>query len=321
MRRLLVLVATLTLLLAACSDDSGSTQDGDETFDAPDTTEALPEHGRRLLARRERDRQLRRTHHLDAGRDVLAAEEILAEHIEALPRARCRRHPDLRPPVRRRGRRRGPRVGQRPLRVLPGQLEDWEDEFIVVNDGGPCFWQPPSTSPPPTSTPSPSTATPDLGFDRWLERVLVWGREHDGGTDLQPGRPVRAGGGRLPGPGVPGGRRPAPDLRRDGGPGQPPGPRPRRPRHRPRRPRGHLRPQLGRVGRVPVGGVQAPGGLDQHQLPLRRGRARLPLRQRRPEGPRLRAGVRPPGRGRAGTPCPTSSTPSSSTTAPAPTSA
>ena len=35
---------------------------------------------------------------------------------------------------------------------------------------------------------------------------------------------------------------------------------------------------------------------DQHQLPLRRGRAALPLRQRRPRRPRLPRGVRPPGR-------------------------
>ena len=57
--------------------------------------------------------------------------------------------------------------------------------------------------------------------------------------------------------------------------------------------------QLGRVGREPVGGLQAAGGLDQHQLPLRRGRARLPVRQRRPEGARPRRGVRRPGRRRA----------------------
>ena len=48
-----------------------------------------------------------------------------------------------------------------------------------------------------------------------------------------------------------------------------------------------------------MGRVQAAGGVGQHQLPLRRGRAPVPVRQRRPRRPRVPAGVRPPGRRRA----------------------
>ena len=50
--------------------------------------------------------------------------------------------------------------------------------------------------------------------------------------------------------------------------------------------------------------VQAAGGVDQHQLPLRRGRAALPLLQRRPDGPRPPAPVRPHGSARSLPGCP-----------------
>ncbi len=61
---------------------------------------------------------------------------------------------------------------------------------------------------------------------------------------------------------------------------------------RPGRSRRHLRPELRRVGRDAVGRLQDPRRVGQHQLPLRRGRAALPRRQRGPEGARLRAPVR-----------------------------
>ena len=61
--------------------------------------------------------------------------------------------------------------------------------------------------------------------------------------------------------------------------------------------------QLRRVGRDAVGRLQAPRRVDQHQLPLRRGRARLPLRQRRPEGARLPARVRAAGARACSTAC------------------
>ena len=91
---------------------------------------------------------------------------------------------------------------------------------------------------------------------------------------------------------MPGGERRAADLRGDGGAGQPPGAPPGGPGHRPRRPRGDLRAQPRGVGGDPVGRVQDPGDLDQHQLPLRGGRAALHLRQRGSQGPGLRAPVR-----------------------------
>ncbi len=79
-------------------------------------------------------------------------------------------------------------------------------------------------------------------------------------------------------------RRPAGDLRRAGGAGQPAGPPPRRAGHRRARPRRHLLVQQPRVRRGDAGRLQAAGRPDQRQLPLRRGRARLPLRQRRRGG-------------------------------------
>ena len=51
--------------------------------------------------------------------------------------------------------------------------------------------------------------------------------------------------------------------------------------HRPRRPRRHLRHQQPRVRRDDLRGVQAARGSGERELPLRRGRAALPLRQRR----------------------------------------
>ena len=67
-------------------------------------------------------------------------------------------------------------------------------------------------------------------------------------------------------------------------------------RRRARRPRRHLRPELRRVGRDDARLLQDPGRPDQRQLPLRRGRAALHLRQRRPGRRRLRPGLRRPPR-------------------------
>ena len=96
----------------------------------------------------------------------------------------------------------------------------------------------------------------------------------------------------VPRPRVPGLRGQAPHLPRDGGAREPARAPPGRARRAAGRPRRHLRLQLRRVGRDAVGGLQAPRGLDQHQLPLRRGRAALPVRQRRPVGAGLPARVR-----------------------------
>ena len=64
-----------------------------------------------------------------------------------------------------------------------------------------------------------------------------------------------------------------------------------RPRDRAGRPCRDLRLQLGRVGRDRLGRVQVAGDLDQHQLPLRQGRAALSADQCQPAGARLPARV------------------------------
>ena len=112
---------------------------------------------------------------------------------------------------------------------------------------------------------------------------------------VQPRRPLRGRRRRLSRSGVPGGQRRAPDLRRDGGPGQPAGPPPGGPGHRAGGPRRDLLVQQRGMGRDRLGRLQASGGVDQHQLPLRRRRAAVPVHQRRPEGHRLPARVRTPG--------------------------
>jgi len=142
MRRLLVLIASLTLLLAACSDDGGSTQDGDEAFDTPETTEALPE----LVVvfspeDSETDSFGEPTTWTPGADEVVAADELLAEHIEAVP--------DLGVSAVDTYARQYVGVGDDEDLVSVNALceesldsfEDWEDEPILVNDGGPCFWQ------------------------------------------------------------------------------------------------------------------------------------------------------------------------------------
>lgn len=146
MRRLTLLLAAVLLLLAACGDDSGSTQDTDEEFDSPtETTEgdddsALPE-GTVVFTPddAETDTNGDAVTWTPGTEDVLAAEEALAAHLED--------NADL---------------GVEPLDTYHRQyvgtgedsdvisvnalcesaeLDDWEDELILVNDGGPCFWQ------------------------------------------------------------------------------------------------------------------------------------------------------------------------------------
>ena len=68
---------------------------------------------------------------------------------------------------------------------------------------------------------------------------------------------------------------------------------------RARRPRRHLRLQQPRVRRDDLRRVQAARGPDQRELPLRRGRAALPVRQRRSRRARARRAVRAAHRGGA----------------------
>ncbi len=143
MRRRLVLIAALTLVLAACGDDRGSTQDGDETFDAPDTTEALPE----LVVvfspdESETDSYGEPTTWTPEADDVQAAEAILAEHLETNSRRRRRRPWTPTPASTSASARTRRLVSVNALcEASLDTFEDWEDELIVVNDGGPCFWQ------------------------------------------------------------------------------------------------------------------------------------------------------------------------------------
>lgn len=140
MRRLLVLTAALTLLFAACGDDTG-----DESFDDPGsgTTEVL--EGDDLPDQvvvftpddTETDANGEPLTWTPGIEDVLSAEAALAEHIEA-----------------------DASLGVDPLETYARQYVgigegedvvsvnalcavddlDWEDQLVVVADGGSCFW-------------------------------------------------------------------------------------------------------------------------------------------------------------------------------------
>ena len=105
---------------------------------------------------------------------------------------------------------------------------------------------------------------------------------HDAVVRLR--RPVGDGGRAGAGAGGGGLRGPAADLRRPRRAGQPAG-RPPAPRgRRARRPRRRLPDQRDRVPGDDAGGLQAAGRPGQRELPLRRGRAALPVRRRRGRG-------------------------------------
>ena len=142
-----------------------------------------------------------------------------------------------------------------------------------------------------TSTPGSRRASPTDPGRRAIRSVTLWrhGRAHR--ADPQPRRPVRSRRRRRSGAAGAGRRRRAPHLRRAGGARQPVGPPPDRPRHRARRLGGDLLVEPRRVGRGDDRLLQGPRGADQRQLPLRRSRARVPVRQRRPPRAHLRARV------------------------------
>ncbi len=142
MRRLLVLTAALTLLFAACGDDSGD----DETFDDPGSTtteviegDDLPDQ---VVVFTPDDTEI------DANgepltwtpgiEDVLSAEAALAEHLEA--------NPDLGVDAIDTYARQYVGIGEGEDVVSVNALcavddLDWEDQLVVVADGGSCFWQ------------------------------------------------------------------------------------------------------------------------------------------------------------------------------------
>lgn len=141
-RRLLVLAVALTVLLAACGDDAGN----DESFDDPSssTTEVvadddLPEQ---VVVFTPEDTEI------DANgepvtwtpgiEDVLNAEAALADHIAA--------NPDLGVDALETYARQYVGIGEGEDVISVNALcavddLDWEDQFVVVADGGSCFWQ------------------------------------------------------------------------------------------------------------------------------------------------------------------------------------
>jgi hypothetical protein len=144
MRRLLVLTAALTFLLAACGDDAttGESPEGtlpdDVAVFGPDDIEA-DSYGEAVTWTPSAD-------------DVAAVEAILAEHLEANAAtgvdelaAYARQYTG---------------VGEGEDLVSVNALcslgdMDWEDEYITVADGGPCFWQ--ATVDPATAEVDPFT--------------------------------------------------------------------------------------------------------------------------------------------------------------------
>ena len=165
---------------------------------------------------------------------------------------------------------------------------------------------------PQSSTPTPCTRPLATG----ARRRPSWSaeRRHRSGTlrgfegtrrgcarQLQHGRRVGDGGRRRARARGARRRRPAPDLRRARGPGQPPGPPPDRAGRRARRPRGALPRELHRVPRGHARGLEAAGRPDQRQPPLRGRRAALPARRQRLGGrdhPAVAGGRRRGGRAR-----------------------
>ena len=147
MRRLpVVLLATVLalLLLAACGDDGGSTQDTDEQFDPASTTtggdSALPD-GVVVFTPEQAETDLNgdEVTWTPGAEDVEAVETALAEHIEA--------NPDLGVDPLDEYHRQYVGTGEDSDVVSVNALcegaglDDWEDELILVNDGGSCFWQ------------------------------------------------------------------------------------------------------------------------------------------------------------------------------------
>jgi hypothetical protein len=140
MRRFPLLVLTLALFLAACGDD-GSTQDGDETFDPPETTEVpdLPENtvvfGPDDEATDLYGDEVTWTPDAD---DIATVDQLVADHIEAEGGlgldpvdAYARQYVGT-----------GDEGDIVSVNALCSYDDlDWEDELILVNDGGTCFWQ------------------------------------------------------------------------------------------------------------------------------------------------------------------------------------
>jgi hypothetical protein len=141
MRPLLALTAALALFLASCGDDSSD----DESFDDPASTtvavdgDDLPDQVVVFTPDdTETDANGEPVTWTPGIEDVLSAETALAEHLEA--------NPDLGVDALDTYARQYVGIGEGEDVVSVNALcavddLDWEDQFIVVADGGSCFWQ------------------------------------------------------------------------------------------------------------------------------------------------------------------------------------
>ena len=140
MRRLLVLIAALSLLFAACGDDGedessndpSSTTEGVAADDLPEQVVVFTPDDT------ETDSYGEAVTWTPGIEDVLSAEAALAEHLEA--------NPDLGVDALETYARQYVGIGDGEDVVSVNALcavddLDWEDQFVVVADGGSCFWQ------------------------------------------------------------------------------------------------------------------------------------------------------------------------------------
>jgi hypothetical protein len=149
MRRLppLLLTLLLAVALAACGDDGGSTQDDDETFDPASTTSTTEEpdddvpEGAVVFGPDEVEQDIygNEVTWTPTGEDLRVVEEALGDFIADHPEDGVEDLEEYHRQYTGTGDE-GETVSVNALCVDAG-LDDWEDELILVNDGGPCFWQ------------------------------------------------------------------------------------------------------------------------------------------------------------------------------------
>ncbi len=146
MRRLphLLLALLLAVTLVACGDDGGSTQDEDEGFDPPSTTEApgTTDENTVIFSTDEVDTDARGepTTWTPSPDDVAAADELLQQYLEDHPELDLDDFDTYRRQYVGTGPDDGELVSVNALCESSG-LDDWQDDLIVVSDGGTCFWQ------------------------------------------------------------------------------------------------------------------------------------------------------------------------------------